>query len=95
MMQLEKHSVAIATDSGGVQKEAYFHRVPCITLRAETEWVELVASGWNRLAPPTNPDRLFADICNAIGSRGSEDKVFYGNGKASSAICARLEKMLD
>jgi len=89
MLMLEKHSNLIITDSGGVQKEAYFQKVPCITLRNETEWVELVENGWNVLA---NLDNLL-DIFNLSHTTNfpNTDSI-YGGGKASEKIVDILKK---
>lgn len=89
MTQLEKYAALIVTDSGGVQKEAYFHRVPCVTLRDETEWNELVDAGWNRLAPPDDVDRIVTAVERAMGTQG-QDVSPYGGGDAAAKIAARL-----
>ncbi|WLR52857.1 UDP-N-acetylglucosamine 2-epimerase (non-hydrolyzing) [Bacillus tianshenii] len=87
MLYLEKHANAIVTDSGGVQKEAYFAKKPCYTLREQTEWVETVESGWNILVDPKE-DSL-STIMN--GARPSEyDEELYGNGKASERIVQEM-----
>ncbi len=89
MVQLEKYAALIATDSGGVQKEAFFHQVPCVTLRDETEWVELVDAGWNRLAPPTNSAAVLVALQAALSSTGKQIKP-YGNGEAAKMIVNKL-----
>jgi len=86
MVMLEKNARVIATDSGGVQKEAFFYRVPCLTLRDETEWVELVDLGWNRIIPPTSKERVSAGICENLQTSGGSDGYPYGDGESAERI---------
>jgi UDP-GlcNAc3NAcA epimerase len=86
-MQLEANARMIITDSGGVQKEAYFVGVPCVTVRPETEWVETVNAGWNR---------LLWDNLDELGTTLSErwwpeqQPELYGDGNASAKIAELL-----
>lgn len=83
MVWLEANASIIATDSGGVQKEAFFHGKPCITLRDETEWVELVEAGWNKVVG-VDEDR----ICEALlqSDTPSSKQSIYGEGDAATKI---------
>lgn len=87
MLLLETNAKAIVTDSGGVQKEAYFAKVPCLTLRPETEWVETVEAGCNRLVDP-----LQEDLAAIIQQFQPTDysKQLYGDGKASEKIATEI-----
>ncbi len=89
MIELQSVAQLIVTDSGGVQKEAFFFGRPCVTLRDETEWVELVEAGWNRLAPPISVEALTAAFHAAIGSTGRPVRP-YGDGNAAQRIADTL-----
>ncbi len=94
MQALERHAIAIVTDSGGVQKEAFFHRVPCITVRTETEWVELVELGWNRLAPPGDSRAIVTEVANAMRQPAPEAPAdMYGGGSAAQRITEHLVEL--
>lgn len=89
MAALASRATVIAADSGGVQKDAFFYRVPCVTLRDETEWTELIEAGWDQLAPIDNGQAIAAAILNARGRQGDEVPP-SGDGDAAGKIVARL-----
>lgn len=89
MVRLERAATVIATDSGGVQKEAFFYGIPCVTLRDETEWMELVAAGWNKLVPPVTVNDIVEAILSARGMVGEAIKP-YGDGDAATRVVRSL-----
>lgn len=91
MVWLEANSQFIVTDSGGVQKEAYFHGKKCITLREETEWVELVEANVNTLVG-SDPEKLMSEFGNTEFK--SENNELYGIGKTSNLIIETLVDQL-
>ena len=92
MLVLEQNAKAILTDSGGMQKEAYWHNVLCITLRDETEWVETVEAGWNVVV---GADRK--KIVEAVRSFKSDKSrpELYGDGRAAEKIARKLAQRTD
>jgi UDP-N-acetylglucosamine 2-epimerase len=89
MLQLEQNARLILTDSGGIQKEAYFFRVPCVTLRPETEWVETVEAGWNVIGGSSSHRIL--DAIQSLRNINRSDNMFFGDGYASVRIRENLE----
>ena len=92
MVALERRALLIATDSGGLQKEAYLSGVPCITLRTETEWVETVEAGWNRVVGD-DPIAIRAALEDAAFMRRDRPRPpLFGDGRAAERIVAALEQ---
>jgi UDP-GlcNAc3NAcA epimerase len=91
MLALERDAVAIVTDSGGVQREAYFWGVRCVTLREETEWTETVASGWNTLVA-ARPDEVAAALARPLPQ---ERPPLFGAGDAADRIADAVAALLE
>ena len=89
MIAYEENCKCILTDSGGVQKEAFFFNKPCITMRDSTEWVELVESGWNTLTG-ANSEKIIKTVQSI--KRPLEVPTLYGKGDCAELICKELLK---
>ena len=91
MIKLIGESEMILTDSGGLQKEAYFFKKPCITLREETEWVELVHSGCNVLTG-SDKSKIVEGYQNFLKQEPDFSNQFYGNGDAGEKIIQAIKE---
>jgi UDP-N-acetylglucosamine 2-epimerase len=89
MLVLEENARLILTDSGGMQKEAYFFEVPCITLRPETEWLETVESGWN-VVVGSDTSGIVEAHWKTTDSPPKRQPDLYGDGRASGRIIQKF-----
>jgi UDP-GlcNAc3NAcA epimerase len=89
MLMLEQQARLILTDSGGMQKEAYFFGVPCVTLRPETEWVETVEAGWNVIAGASR-EQILRAVKEHVWPGTPQPPQLFGDGRAAHKIVAHL-----
>lgn len=93
MLWLLKHCSLVLTDSGGVQKEAYFFGKPCVTMRDQTEWIELITAGANQLVG-ADAELIIAAVEGCIGNSIDDSSDLYGGGKAATKIANHLSGYL-
>ena len=89
MIELLKHCSLVMTDSGGLQKEAYFFKKNCVTMREQTEWVELLDGGFNTLAG-SDSDRIYQGYETMLNKKSDFALNLYGDGHASEVIVTEL-----
>lgn len=90
MIGLLKHCTSVITDSGGLQKEAFFCKKICVTIRDNTEWTELVDAGVNFIAGDSSGEKIKATYKKAINTKGNFEKKFYGNGNTAEIIIENI-----
>ena len=93
MISLEKNCKIVMTDSGGVQKEAFYFEKPCVILRPETEWVELVECG-TAIITDANEEKIISAFKSLTTKTDLQFPKLYGDGKASEFICSEMLKHL-
>ena len=89
IIALEKHARMLVTDSGGLQKEAYFFRKPCVILRPQTEWVEIVENG-NAILADASKKRIITAFEDLTAKNDLSYPPLYGDGKAAVFICEKI-----
>ncbi|MFA6949185.1 MAG: UDP-N-acetylglucosamine 2-epimerase (non-hydrolyzing) [Lentimicrobiaceae bacterium] len=89
MTRLEKHALMIMTDSGGVQKESYFFKKPCVIAREQTEWVEITDAGAG-IITDADPERIMKAIAYFLSGPAIEYPPMFGDGKAAEFICQTI-----
>ncbi len=95
MLAMIRDAMCVVTDSGGVQKEAFMLRTPCVTVRNKTEWPETVETGWNRLVEPDDVS-IYSSVMGMKDTRPVEKNAMpFGDGKASHYIAQYIEEHLE
>jgi UDP-GlcNAc3NAcA epimerase len=89
IIALEKNARLIVTDSGGLQKEAFFFQKPCVILRPQTEWIEILENG-NAILADASYERIIAASLSLLNKTDFTYPAFYGDGKAAHFICEKI-----